>query len=118
MMEEQGSLAPQSGGGSASGRGLYLLVLTLGAGVLTLGVYEVPQPWRGWLIGWLLFMCTLGVLILRFLRHYYQYKMVQLARREANGANRPLRRARPTPRVENLEVVLLDGGKGGRYILR
>jgi hypothetical protein len=41
-----------------------------------------------------------------------------LARREANGANRPLRRARPTPRVENLEVVLLDGGKGGRYILR
>jgi len=117
MMEGQGTPLPQAGG-SASGRGLFLWVLTVGAGVLAVGVYQVPQPWRGWLIGWLLFMFTLGVLILRFLRHYYQYKMAQLARQGTNTVSQPLRRAQPVPRVENLKIVVLDKTKGRRFTLR
>ena len=117
-MEQQGTMPPQAGGGSATGRGLFLWALTIGAGVLAVGVYQVPQPWRGWLIGWLLFMFTLGVLILRFLRHYYQYKMVQLTQQGVSGAGHPVRRAQPVPRAENLKIVLMEEGKGGRHILR
>ena len=116
-MEGEGTPLPQAGR-TASGRGLFLWVLTVGAGVLAVGVYQVPQPWRGWLIGWLLFLFTLGVLILRFLRHYYQYKMVQMTRQGSNGVGQPPRRVQPVPRVENLKIVVLKEARGGRYILR
>ena len=111
-MEGEGMSAAQGGG---SGRGLFLWGLTMGAGVLGVGVYQVPQPWRGWLIAWLLFFFTLGLLILRFVRHYYQYKMAQLSQQ---GAAPPPRQVRPAPRVENLKVVVLDKAKGGRFVLR
>jgi uncharacterized membrane protein len=117
MMEGERTPLPQAGG-SASGRGLFLWAVTVGAGILAVGVYQVPQPWRGWLIGWLLFMFTLGILVLRFVRHYYQYKMVQLTQQGSNAANQPLRHAKPVPRVENLKIVVLENTKGGRHILR
>jgi hypothetical protein len=116
-MEGQGTPSPQSGG-SARGRGLFLWGVTVGAGVLAVGVYQVPQPWRGWLIAWLLFSFTLGMLILRFLRHYYQYKMAKLAQQGTQSAAPPARPVQAVPRVDDLHVVVLDKTKGGRFTLR
>lgn len=116
-MDGQGASPPPPPRPGA-GRGLFLWGLTVGAGVLAVGVYQVPQPWRGWLIGWLLFLCTLGILILRFLRHYYQYKMAQLARQNAQSGGPPARPAPPVPRVDDLKVVVLSKSKGERFTLR
>lgn len=102
---------------TGAGRGLFLWGLTVGAGVLAVGVYQVPQPWRGWLIGWLLFMGTLGLLILRFLRHYYQYRMAQLAQRKGPDAEPLVRSAPSVSRVDDLQVVILDQSKGERFTL-
>jgi len=117
-MVEQGMAQAPTGGGASSGRGIFLWVLTVCAGALGMGVYQVPQPWRGWLIGWLLFVVTVGVLVLRFLRHYYQYKTAQLLRQGMNAPRPATRPAPPAPRVEDLKVVLLESNKGGRYVLR
>lgn len=113
MMEQQ---IPQNDV-RPTGRGIFLLVLTLGGTLLTLGVYQVPQPWRGWLVAWLLFMGTLGVLILRFLRHYFQYKTVQIATRP-QVAHRTAPQKRALPSSDGLKVVMMDPSKGGRRVLR
>ncbi len=101
---------------SGSGR-LSVLVLSLAASVLlSLGVYQVPQPWRAVLVIWLFVCATLGWLVLRLVRHHYEYK----AMAQKSGRRRTRRAAPPTPppvRFEGLEVVRSNDA-GQRYTIR
>jgi len=102
-----------------SGLGWWLAMVTIGAIILAVGVYQVPQPWRGYLIGWLLFMFTLGLLLLRFFGHYFQYKMAKLSLR-AQGKDPDvaytIQREAPS-RVGELKVIKMDAPKGGSRTL-
>ena len=70
-------------------RGIFLALLALAAGFLVLAVYQVPQPWRGVLVAWLLFSGTGGLLILRIVRHYYAYKTLQLTTKQPASPQGP-----------------------------
>jgi hypothetical protein len=102
---------------SGSGR-LSVLVLLLAAGVLlALGVYQVPQPWRGVLVAWLFVCGTLGWLVMRLVKHHYEFKALQ-----QRPGSRRTRRAAPAaspapPRFEGLKVVRSNEA-GGRYTIR
>jgi len=99
-------------------RGVFLALLTVVVAFLVLAVYQVPQPWRGALVAWLLFAGTAGLFILRIIRHYYAYKTLQLTTRQP---------ARPTPQrarkpsavsLDKLNVVLSDSVGSGRHTIR
>ncbi len=103
---------------SSGAKRLFLSSLTLVAAILALGVYQVPQPWRGLLIGWLLLFLTLGSLIMRLVRHYFEFKALQLTTR----GNAP-RRAEPKPSraahsPRRLDVIGERGGGSGRLTVR
>lgn len=80
-------------------------------------IYQVPQPWRGALVGWLLFMASLGVFVLRLLRHYLEYKSLQL-----KSSNRRLEPSRPTRKpaahIDGLKVIMSNSGGAGRRTIR
>ncbi len=103
----------------SGGRGVFLFGLAVFAAVLVLAVYQVPQPWRGILVGWLLFMATAGILILRLVSHYYQYKSLQLSKQRSTDtvATRPNRKPRRTD-ADALKVVYSNAAGNGRRIIR
>jgi len=72
------------------GKAIFFICLTALSALLTVGLYQVPQPWRGILVGWLLFVVTLGAMILRLARHYFAYKSLQLTTQRA-GKQPPAR---------------------------
>jgi hypothetical protein len=98
-------------------RGRFAFLLwALAAGVmLSLAVYQVPQPWRALLVAWLLVGSSLGALVARLVRHHYAYR----AEHERRYGARPRpRAAQPAePRFEGLEVVTLAQGER-RYTIR
>ena len=101
-------------------RNIFLIGIVALALLLVLAIYEVPQPWRGMLVCWLLFLSTGGAFILRILRHYAQIKTAQAQRAAIQPAD-----ARPQPpRVKkparsNLQVITSDSLRGaGRYTIR
>ncbi len=106
--------------GQGGGKGVFLLALVILAAVLVLTVYQVPQPWRGILVGWLVFVATAGVFALRLLGHYYQYKSLQLTTRQsAPGDPGPRAGRRPRKGHEpSLKVVVSNAGGNGRHVLR
>lgn len=96
----------------------FLASLAVVAVILAVGVYQVPQPWRGLLVSWLLLFITLGSLVMRLIRHYFEYKALQLTSR---GAHVP--RPAPAPRREahskhKLDVITTPSGRGGRSTVR
>ncbi len=98
-------------------RGIFLALLALAAGFLVLAVYQVPQPWRGVLVAWLLFSGTGGLLILRIVRHYYAYKALQLTKQPPRPAPQRARKAQSAS-LDSLKVVLSDSAGSGRYTIR
>ena len=102
-----------------AGRTLFLVLVGLFATVVVLGVREVPQPLRGYLVGWLLFAGSLGAFVLRFLRHYFRYKTEQLRLRPRGARTEPAQRRRPSRRqVPPIEVVFSKSGGMGRHTIR
>lgn len=99
-------------------RGIFLALLALAAGFLVVAVYQVPQPWRGALVAWLLFSSTGGLLILRIVRHYYAYKTLQLTTKQPPRPAPQRSRKAQTPSLDNLRVVLSDSAGSGRYTIR
>ena len=100
----------------AGGKGLYLLNLSVLGGLAALAVSQVPQPWRGIVVLWLVFALTGGVFLMRLVRHHYEYKKQQWAtpRRERTRKRAPRRRSRAS---EALAVVKTDGRGAGRKVL-
>jgi len=106
--------------GHSFAKGAFMTALAIVAAVLVLAVYQVPQPWRGALVGWLLFMATGGFLVLRLAKHFCDYKALQLNARQSPRPAAPPRRGRrsSTPRIDSLKVVLSDNVGSGRRIIR
>jgi hypothetical protein len=102
----------------AIAKGVFLVNLTVAGAILALIIYQVPQPWRGALVAWLLFMSTLGFLILRFVKHHYDYKSLELSRKPTppRGARRSAARSKSS--AGELKVVRSEGATGGRFVVR
>jgi hypothetical protein len=102
--------------GSAA-RGIFLVNLAILGSILAFAVYQVPQPWRGVLVAWLLFLVTIGALALRILKHHYAYKTLQLTTRQPLArARTPRRRAGTT--TPSLKVVRANSLGSGRSVIR
>ena len=101
-------------------RNIFLIGIVALALLLVLAIYEVPQPWRGMLVCWLLFLSTGGAFILRILRHYAQIKTAQAQRPAAQASSaRPQVPRQPRPARTSLQVVTSDSLHGaGRYTIR
>lgn len=101
-------------------RGAFLTILGLLATVLVLAVREIPQPWRGVIVGWLLLMGSLGLLVLRFVTHYLRYKSLQLTTRQPARPAPPVRRVPPAQSapVGELKVISSNEGSQGRHTIR
>ncbi len=91
----------------ALSRAMFLMLWAFVAFLIVAGVYQVPQPWRGILVAWLLFGCTLGLMILRVVRHHYAYKSLQLMHpdRAAGQGGKPIRHAPPARPIVTPQVV-------------
>lgn len=96
-------------------KGIFFFNLSLLGGVLVVGVYQVPQPWRGIVVVWLVFALTVGAFVLRLLRHHYEYKALQLSKGTPNPPARSKRRRRK-PKPQGLQIVLSERA-GGRQVL-
>jgi hypothetical protein len=72
----------------------FLLGVAILGVVICLGVYQVPQPWRGVLVAWILFMSTAGVFVLRVLRVISTIKIEKLRANPQPTSPRPRRTAR------------------------
>ncbi len=99
-----------------SGRGLFFVMALVAGVLLAVAVFQVPQPWRAILVAWILICVTLGALVVRLVRHHYEYKALQQKR----GAARPPRVAPKEPALptfEGLKVIMSNEG-GQRYTIR
>jgi hypothetical protein len=106
-----------------SGKGIFFFGLAIVGVIIVLGVYQVPQPWRGVLVAWLLFMGTGGVFILRVIRHLVAYKSLKLEQATAQGRWRSTRNRRRSvfhsrPRQESLRIVRTRAAGAGRHVVR
>lgn len=101
-------------------KGAFMTALAIVATVLVLAIYQVPQPWRGILVGWVLFLATAGLFILRLAKHLYDYKALQLNARQLPRRESPSRQhRRPTnTKVDSLKVVFSDTVGSGRRVIR
>jgi hypothetical protein len=104
--------------GQSGGRGVFLIGLTVFSAVVTLAAYQVPQPWRGFLIGWLLFVATVGVIAARLIGHYLQWKSIQLQSRQGTAARTAVRSPRTGRTGSRLKVVVSDTLGNGRHTIR
>ena len=92
-----------------------MLAVALVGGLLCVGLYQVPQPLRGYLIGWLLFMFIPGLIILRFMGHYFRMKEIRAIQGPKKDEGVAYRICRDSPRAgQGVKVVVLENRKGGR----
>ena len=103
-----------SGTGAAS---TFFLSLSVLATVVALAVHQVPQPWRGVLVGWLLFLSTIGSLALRVVRHHYEFRALQQQREKATPRRETRRSRRPRRRTHALKVEKPASRAGRRTIV-
>ena len=100
-------------------RGLFLVGIVIMASLLVLMLYQVPQPWRGILICWLLFLSTGGAFILRILRHYAQIRATRASRPTAEPPVRQPTPSKGRPAMSSLRVITSDAVRGeGRFTIR
>ena len=88
------------------------------AALVMLALFQVPQPWRGFLIGWVILLGSLGILVLHFVKHYFEYKAVKLKTKPS--PQKPAREARRSPRArarDDLRVILSDTAGTGRHTI-
>ncbi|HHX42470.1 MAG TPA: hypothetical protein GX714_00565 [Chloroflexi bacterium] len=90
----------------------FLLVVAIGA-VVVLAIAQVPQPWRGVLVAWLIVGGSVGYVAVRLVQSYHVYRTMTtpVQRRPPTGHARPRARTR---RTESLQVVISQAGANGR----
>ncbi len=101
-------------------KGLFLMNLSVVGIIVALAVYQVPQPWRGILVAWLLFLAPAGTFVLRLLRHHYQcrkLKMEQDQKGLCRTPRRELRKKHSLDANDKLKVIHAEGGGRGRYTI-
>ncbi len=98
-------------------RWFFFITLAIGGVLLAVALHQVPQPWRGVLVVWLALAATLGVLVVKALKHYFAYKAAQVS-----APQRKPTRPRPEPtrhrEFEGLRVVYSDTAGAGRHTIR
>jgi hypothetical protein len=99
----------------ATARWRFLLLMAAIGAVLVLAVAQVPQPWRGVLVAWLIFGGSVGYLAARLARHYHAYKAAPQVRRPRD-TRLSRRQEDPPPRAESLKVVVSSTANGRRTI--
>jgi|YNPBryantNP2012_1023418.scaffolds.fasta_scaffold92186_1 hypothetical protein len=102
-------------------KGAFMTALAIVAVVLVLAIYQVPQPWRGILVGWVLFLATAGLFILRLAKHVCDYKALQWNARQLPRREFPPRQSRRSNHAnksDSLKVVFSDTVGSGRRVIR
>jgi hypothetical protein len=90
------------------------LMLTAAIGVvLVLAVAQVPQPWRGVLVAWLIFGGSVGYLATRLARHYHAYVAPPPTRQPRRTRARRLPEETPR-RAESLKIIVSNIAANGR----
>ncbi len=103
---------------NGSGKGLFLLSVTALGVIVVFAVYQIPQPWRGILVAFLVFMLTFGTFVLRIIRHIYEYKSLQLTTRQPLAqAGRSRSSTRQRRKRAGLNVISPGSAGGGRRIV-
>lgn len=100
-------------------KGLFFVNLSVLGAIAVLAIYQVPQPWRGILVGWLLFLASVGWFALRLIKHHYEYKSLQLKTR-GSVRDLPTRKSRKArhERADSLQVVRTNAIGKGRHVIR
>ena len=101
----------------SAGRGFFLANVAIIGVVLTLAMAQVPQPWRGYLVVWLLLSATAGTIGLRITRHHRSKPSHGTA--EVRHAPERARRARrrPSSAGSRLRIVHRPVGEGRRHVI-
>jgi len=100
---------------STSARVAFLIAAAVVAAVLVLAIAQVPQPWRGVLVAWLMLGGTAGTFALRLVRHYRTYLGPRLPK--GQGADRGRRPERaPAASSPALRVIVSHSANGRRSI--
>lgn len=106
--------------GRTSGAWVFFLNTGLIAVLLALAVYQVPQPWRGFLVGLLFIGLLIGFFALQALRYQQGRRGATPNRKRSQESRRHLeqRTERRAQRAARLEIVRLDEGSSGRHTIR
>lgn len=100
-------------------KGLFFLNLSVIGVVFVLAVYQVPQPWRGVLVGWLLFLVSAGSFALKLAKHHYEYKSLLLTAKQPAQRRPSSRKSRKARRQsDSLKVIMSDAVGSGRHVIR
>ena len=104
--------------GRSLAKGIFFINLSIVGLVLSFAIYQVPQPWRGILVAWLLILASLGTFILRLIGHYYEYKALQLTTKKNNQPAKQAPKRKAPRRATKLRVIQPKPSRGGRHIIR
>jgi hypothetical protein len=100
----------------ARGRGVFLIGVSILSVTLAVGIWQVPQPWRGYLIGWLLFAFPIFLLVLRFMSHYYRMREIEMMTGKKQDVAYTIQRE-PKRVGDSVKVIEMNTRKGGRQRL-
>jgi len=109
----------QSRARGSSGKGFLTVMVLILSVALIVALCQVPQPWRGVLVAWILFAGTAGVFVMRVAKHHYRYRAEELARRSRKRTQRSASRQkkrRRAPAMGGLRVVADERSAGRRTI--
>jgi hypothetical protein len=96
-------------------RGVFLFSVSVIGSLAALGISQVPQPWRGYVVLWLIFALTIGAFIMRLVRQHHEYRKLRLAAPKQTQPQRPAQRRRPG--TDRLSVVRTRAHGSGRRVL-
>ena len=102
---------------NSAAKPLFLLCVTVLGVAAAVAAHQVPQPWRGILVGWLFVALTLGNLVVKALKHYFEYRATHPSQPSAARPAAP-RRSERHRQFEGLKVVYSQGEGGGRRVIR
>ena len=93
----------------------FFLNVGLIAVFVTLGVYQVPQPWRGVLVALLLVGLTVGFFVLRVVGNHQNHEGSAGGRRRPPQRSLPKRQSQGSRSSTQLDVVRLNDRAQGRH---